>query len=153
MIQIKTHQILLFIALFFGALAFVDSRESSAALHGRQIIASGPFTCESEQNSLIWRNDTGSALQIRQAQIWIGMFEGARADIHFWLALDDGNLIGHTNWDHYADPTQPHMIHYRFSPDYILLQPEQAIELHYGCVALREENAVGDLAVTLWWRE
>lgn len=150
----KQSNVVALIFLIFAAV-FVAGQPAAAVpasgLHGQQVIATGPFDCDGTDYTAVWTNDTGGPLHVRQAQIWLGMYLGAQADFWVWLALDDGNVLGHSNWDHYADPTAPHMLHYTYAPDFILIQPGQELVLNYGCNQLGRDTAVGDTAVTLWW--
>lgn len=124
-------------------------------LYGRQVMATGPFVCDGERRVAEWVNESERPLKVRMAEIWLGMHRGSVADFWVWLSLDDGNVLGHTNWDHYRDPVAPHYLRYGYAPDYVAVLPGQAVQLAYGCEAIGEfeSAAVGDVAVTLWWVE
>lgn len=143
-----------FLFAFFGN---GTARETTvpAGLIGREIITTGQFGCDGTQHQTEWQNNTGGALYVRQAQVWLGMYQGAVADFWVWLATDSGNVLGHSNWDHYADPTNLHNLRYVYAPDFVLLEPGQAVILFYGCQDIEHEpaTAVGDAVVTLWWLE
>lgn len=144
-------KILLHLAVFtilFGTGFWLN--ESGGALHGQQVIATGQFQCDGADHTAVWSNGNRS-VRVRQAQIWMGMFADGKADFWFWIELEGGGTMGHTNWDHYAEPTIPHMVHYTYAPDFIHIAPGETVKLFYGCSSIDGNSTVGDVALTLWW--
>lgn len=143
-----------FNALFWLAAFFMflpGLSPANGSLYGQQVIATGQFVCDGEQHKAEWVNDTGRALRVRQAEMWLGMYRGGKADFWVWLQADGAGTMGHTNWDHYTDPTAPHNLRYEYAPDYVEIAPGAAVTLGYGCNDIARSGAVGDVAVTLWW--
>lgn len=131
--------------------AWPFGQNGAGPLYGQQVMATGPFVCDGQQHEANWVNESGRTLRVRQAEMWLGMYRGGVADFWVWLSAPGAGTMGHTNWDHYADPTGLHNLRYVYAPDYVEILPGAAVTLGYGCDDVGESGAVGDVAVTLWW--
>lgn len=146
--------VIMFLVLILAGVPLTRQPASGEhSLTAKQILNTGPFRCTGEQQEAYWTNETGGAIHVRKAQIWQGMYAGGVSDFWFWLIREgDETVLGHTNWDHYADPTEQHAMVYTYAPDYILIPAGDGVILRAGCTNINDRpNLKGHVTVTLWW--
>lgn len=141
----------LILAIVILIVAVMLSSNNRQGLYGEMVIGTGQFSCNGENLTAEWTNDTGRILKVRQAEMWLGMFQGSEADFWVWLSATGSGTMGHTNWDHYDEPTGFHNLRYVYAPDYVQLKPGDVVTLRYGCNDIGQGGSVGDVTVTLWW--
>lgn len=156
----KQSSPLTFFVVAFLALVLAQSYAQPAELPlprdltGRMVINTGQFKCDGEQRMQTWQNESEQALYIRRAEVWMGMYRHGISDFYFHLAREERwSALGHTNWDHYAEPTAPqHSAIYSYAPDAVVLYPGETLGLRYGCSNM-ENDPVGHIIVTIWYFE
>lgn len=93
--------------------------------------------------SATWRNESGVPLWIREARIWFGFNYRGVTDIAAYLVRErDGNTLVWAPFDHYADPSQPMIVTNTFTPDYVRLDPGDAVILRLFCNGFVPDNGL-----------
>lgn len=140
------------LTLLFGLTAPAIAAQD---LKSMQVLDSGPFLCTAASASKTWTNASANTLYVRQAQVWMGMSGGGKADYPVNVKrISDNSFLAITGWDHYAEPTGLHQLTMLYEPDYMAIAPGDGLILTYDCNATAPQpNLMGQVSVQLWWTE
>jgi hypothetical protein len=96
-----------------------------------------------------WTNTTGYALKIRAADIWIGAWYGARADIQMVLRrTSDQLLLATFQWDHYQEPVGSSGTRHFLFPGYFLISQGDGLQLALNATAFGVDTSLVPAATT-----
>jgi len=140
--------------LLVATLAVIAVALLGANLKGKAVVSTGAFQCDGVLRVTRWRNDEGM-LYLRKASLWAGMSYNGKADYDGSVYKEsDGSLVVHFPWDHYGNPSAPHVITQDFSPNWIELAPGDALVLHSWCKRVGGgRDPQGAHVLSIWWSE
>jgi hypothetical protein len=66
----------------------------------------------------------------------------------------DGSLVVHFPWDHYGNPSAPHVITQDFAPDWLELAAGDSLVLHSWCTRIGGgRTPEGAHVLSIWWSD
>lgn len=116
-----------------SAVQLPDPPADPLALVSAVITSSGPVIMDGQQHIVRWVNETGKTLRIKKVYLWSGVDGGTIADVHLQLTRgSDGAPLAFVQWDHYAEPTGPNNHAYVDYDPYMLLAPDDFLDMLYS---------------------
>jgi hypothetical protein len=132
------------LSLLLAMFAIAPPISSGNALYSMEINTE-PFWCDGKWKSI----ETAPGIEVRRAELWMGMDVGSVADMNFVLVGDNEVNIFRGNLDHYAEPTgiDSQIVSADFRPDYI---SASMLTLYYRCQSFKGKTH-GHLIATVWY--
>lgn len=96
------------------------------------LVDTGPVPCDNTARYNYWTNPFPFDLKIKSITMWMGLFEGAKADLGAWV-LNHTGMVARYAHDRYANPSVPGEVTYNYQPDFIRLRQGDHLAVGHLC--------------------